>query len=105
MNEHQFMELEYIYWSLICLGVAVLYYILWPKPSARQVRTDWQRIIFRYFHALVWIFLAFSCFLKAFFVQPILMLLYDLLLLLGLVTYLIFIFTFLHEKRKMMRKH
>lgn len=104
MNEHLFMGLDYIYWTLICLGVAVFYFILWPKPSASMVRTFWQRIIFRYFHALVWLFLALSCLFKAFFVHPVLILISDLLILFGLVTYLVFIFTFLQEKRSMTRK-
>jgi hypothetical protein len=54
-----------IFWGLGCLAVAVTYYRLWPQPSPKRTlpRTQWQHVVLRYFHALVWVLLAAGCFL------------------------------------------
>ena len=54
-----------IFWGLGCGAVAVAYYRIWPQPSPKrsQPRTQWQHIVLRYFHSLVWILLAAGCFL------------------------------------------
>ena len=54
-----------VFWGIGCLAVAVAYYRIWPQPSPKrtQRRTQWQHIVLRYFHALVWVLLAAGCFL------------------------------------------
>ena len=54
-----------VFWGIGCLAVAVAYYRIWPQPSPKrsQRRTQWQHIVLRYFHSLVWILLAAGCFL------------------------------------------
>lgn len=54
-----------VFWGIGCLAVAVAYYRIWPQPSPKrsQPRTQWQHIVLRYFHSLVWILLAGGCFL------------------------------------------
>jgi hypothetical protein len=54
-----------VFWGIGCLTVAVAYYRIWPQPSPKrtQGRTQWQHIVLRYFHALVWVLLAAGCFL------------------------------------------
>lgn len=54
-----------VFWGIGCLAVAVAYYRIWPQPSPKrsQQRTQWQHIVLRYFHSLVWILLAAGCFL------------------------------------------
>ena len=56
-----------VFWGLGCLAVAVAYYRIWPQPSPKRSlpRTQWQHIVLRYFHSLVWILLAAGCFLAS----------------------------------------
>jgi len=51
--------------SLLCLGVAVAYYFVWPKPKAGQTPTPTQHLILRYAHSLVWVLLAVACLMWA----------------------------------------
>lgn len=100
MNEQMFMGVDYSYWTLLCLVVAVFYYFLWPRPSVHNTRTPWQHRILRYFHALVWIFLAAASLVRDLYLSDTAIFISDILLLLALITYLIFLYTFLQEKRK-----
>lgn len=54
-----------VFWGLGCLAIAVAYYRIWPQPIPKrtQPRTQWQHIVLRYFHSLVWVLLAAGCFL------------------------------------------
>lgn len=54
-----------VFWGIGCLAIAVAYYRLWPQPSPKrtQGRSQWQHLVLRYFHALVWVLLAAGCFL------------------------------------------
>lgn len=105
MNEQQqFMGLDYLYWTFICLAVAVFYFFLWPKPAAQVQRNAWQQVVLRYFHALVWIFLAVASLLRALYSARFAFLFSNLLLLMALLTYLVFLFTFLRERREIARR-
>jgi hypothetical protein len=104
MNAQQFMGLDYLYWTFICLAVAVFYFILWPKPSAYTSRSRWQHVVLRYFHALVWVFLSGASLLRALYSTQPLLLLSDLLLISALLTYLVFLFTFLRERREITKR-
>ncbi|MFN8464235.1 MAG: hypothetical protein U0X20_01730 [Caldilineaceae bacterium] len=54
-----------VFWGIGCLAVAVAYYRIWPQQSPKRLqgRTQWQHIVLRYFHSLVWVLLAAGCFL------------------------------------------
>jgi hypothetical protein len=54
-----------VFWGIGCLAIAVAYYRIWPQPGLKrsQARTQWQHIVLRYFHSLVWVLLAAGCFL------------------------------------------
>ncbi len=54
-----------LFWGLGCLAVAVAYYRLWPQPSPKrtQPRSQFQHLVLRYGHTLVWLLLAGGCFL------------------------------------------
>lgn len=85
------------FWVLAipCLGIATLYYFLWPKPKENQLRPLWVHFVLRWFHSLVWVLLAGACLLwgaGSGLGNPI-------SLLAGLV-YLVFIGTMIFEKLK-----
>lgn len=56
--------------GLVCLGLAVLWYFVWPKertpeplrklPEYRP-RPAWMQSVLRWFHALAWVMLAAMC--------------------------------------------
>lgn len=66
MNETLF-GIPLIFWGVLCLGVAIAYYFIWPQPGPKRLapRTQREHIVLRYFHSLVWVLLAFGCFLGA----------------------------------------
>jgi Flp pilus assembly protein TadB len=56
--------------GLICLGLAVLWYFVWPKDKTpkplKQLphyrpRPAWMHSVLRWFHSLVWMLLAAAC--------------------------------------------
>jgi hypothetical protein len=60
--------------GLICLGIAALFYFIWPRdktPEAvkqqpgYQPRPAWMQAILRWSHLLVWLLLAATCFLAS----------------------------------------
>ena len=61
------LSLPWPVWSLLCLGVAALYVIIWPKPKPNRPtpRPPGVHLNLRWFHALVWVWLALACFLSA----------------------------------------
>lgn len=62
--DNTFWGIPLIVWAILCLGVATLYYFLWPKPKAgRPPRPMWMHLVLRWFHSLVWVLLALACFL------------------------------------------
>ncbi len=63
-----FLGLPWAIWGLLCLAVAAVYMIVWPgwrAGSAVRPRPAWRYVVLRWFHALVWILLAWSCFTRA----------------------------------------
>lgn len=60
-----FIGVPLLVWGIVCLGVATLYYFVWPEPEAdRPPRPAWMRLVLRWFHSLVWLLLAAACFLQ-----------------------------------------
>ena len=56
--------------GLVCLGLAVLWYYVWPKDRTPEPlkqlpeykpRSAWLQSVLRWFHALVWVMLAATC--------------------------------------------
>jgi len=54
-------------WGFVSLGVAVLYFFVWPKPKADNPvpRPAWRQFVLRWFHCFVWVFLAVAFFMWA----------------------------------------
>ncbi len=86
--------------SLVCFGIAVAYYFIWPKPKAGQTRTPTQQVILRYAHSLVWVLLAVACLIWAVDSQSGFAII---LALAALGTYVLFMTTFI-TSQKMSRK-
>ncbi len=58
--------LPFATWGILCLTVAVIYYLVWPKPKPdTPPRPAWMHLILRWAHALVWLLLAGLCFLMS----------------------------------------
>jgi hypothetical protein len=60
--------LPWYVWGLLCLVVAAIYLVVWPRPSRKSaalVRPSWRQFVLRWFHSLVWALLALSCFVQA----------------------------------------
>jgi Flp pilus assembly protein TadB len=56
--------------GLVCLGLAVLWYYVWPKDRTPEPlkklpeykpRPAWMHSVLRWFHALAWVLLAATC--------------------------------------------
>lgn len=94
--------LPWFVWGCLSLVVAAVYVVVWPRPrtiggSTLLARPLWRHIILRWFHALAWVLLAIS-----FFLRPSLAfggaVTANILMVLALVTYAIFIGTLLVER-------
>ncbi len=55
------LGIPFAWLAVPCLGVAILYYFLWPKPKTGQTRPTWVHLVLRWFHSLVWLLLAAAC--------------------------------------------
>ncbi len=51
----------YFVWLIICLVIAFIYLIFFPKEAIRVSTSPAERVILRYAHALVWFLLAMAC--------------------------------------------
>ena len=61
-----FLAVPLAVWGGVCLGLAVIYLVFWPRPGRRSPpRSPWRRLALRWRHALVWALLAGACFLWA----------------------------------------
>jgi hypothetical protein len=50
-------------WGGACLLIAAVYTLVWPRPN-QVACPPWRRAVLRWAHALVWLVLAVSCFLR-----------------------------------------
>jgi Flp pilus assembly protein TadB len=62
-----FLGIPYFTMGLLCLGLAALWYVVWPKDRTPELlkklpdyqpRPAWMEAVLRWFHALVWVLLA-----------------------------------------------
>jgi len=61
------MKIPTSLWGFISIGLAVLYFFVWPKqkPDVPVHRPARRQFILRWFHSLVWVFLAIAFFMWA----------------------------------------
>ena len=45
-------------WVGLCLVVAGIYGVIWPRPTPGEQRSPWTAFILRWGHTLVWVLLA-----------------------------------------------
>lgn len=65
MNSTIFFHLPWFVWGIASLIIATIYFFIWPKELVAQI-PQWQVFILRWFHSVVWILLACSCFVRYF---------------------------------------
>jgi hypothetical protein len=85
-------------WGIICLVAAVAYLFKWPRPrtgASGPARSRLAHLVLRWGHSAVWATLAIACFLWA--RGP--SLLANVLALLALIIYLVFLFTLISDRR------
>jgi hypothetical protein len=84
--------------GILCVAVAVAYFIKWPKPKADRPgppRLPLVHIILRWFHSLVWLSFALACFFWASGYS----LLASGFALLALIVYLVFLLMLMADRR------
>jgi len=59
-----FLGVPWFVWGLLCLVVAVIFTVIWPRGKRPGKARALQSLILRWFHALVWVLLAVSFFLR-----------------------------------------
>ena len=60
------LGLPWILWGLLALLVAGVFAEVWPRTAgSERPRPVWRHLVLRWFHALVWVLLALSCFVRA----------------------------------------
>lgn len=60
------LGLSFKTWGVVCLGVAILYFFLWPRPkTGTPERSATQHFILRWGHSLVWLLMAAACYVAA----------------------------------------
>jgi hypothetical protein len=61
-----FFGIPWSFWGSLCVVVAAIYTVVWPRPKAAvtPARSLWRHVILRWFHPLVWVLLALSCFIR-----------------------------------------
>jgi hypothetical protein len=59
------LDVPWLIWGGICLVVTAIYTVVRPSPGQpAAVHAAWRRPVLRWAHALVWLVLAGSCFLR-----------------------------------------
>jgi hypothetical protein len=51
-------------WMLVCLAVAAVYVVVWPRDLAPADTANLRYLVLRWFHPLAWLLLAASCALR-----------------------------------------
>jgi len=49
----------------VCLIVAAIYAVVWPRPTPGVERPAWRHVLRRWGHSAVWLLLATSCFVRS----------------------------------------
>jgi hypothetical protein len=59
-----FLGVPCLVWGLLCVAVAVIFTVIWPRGKRPGKESALPSLILRWFHALVWVLLAVSFFLR-----------------------------------------
>jgi len=97
-----FLGVSYFNWGLLCIVIAILYVFIKPRernPQAAKHRSPWRKIILRWFHPLVWLFLASTSFFRAV-TPPLSPIFMGITGMFALGTYLAYIYTYFSENRR-----
>ena len=62
--EDGFLGISWLAGGLLCLLIAGIYVVVWPRPLVAAAHSSWNRLVLRWFHALVWVLLAGSFFVR-----------------------------------------
>ncbi len=62
--EAKFFGISYIWWGVLCLGIAASFVQLWPSAKITGTTPLMRYMILRWGHAAVWGLLALACFLR-----------------------------------------
>lgn len=57
------LGIDLFIWGSVCLAFAALYFFAWPRPRGGAPRPAWAAFVLRWFHSLVWVSLAVTCFI------------------------------------------
>ena len=62
-----FLGLPWTVYGVLALAVAAIYLVvgLRPRTARGASRPAWRGFVLRWFHALIWVLLALSCFIRA----------------------------------------
>jgi hypothetical protein len=89
-----FLGVSYIIWGIVCLLVAGVYCVFFPSRKDASSKSSGARyFVLRWFHSLVWLLLAVSCFMWGE-LLPGGTIAAKIISLIALMAYLIFILTF-----------
>lgn len=60
----KFLGLPLFVWGGLCLVVALAFTVFWPSSKVGADTSALRYLVLRWFHALVWLLLALSCFIR-----------------------------------------
>ncbi len=83
-----FLGIPFLLWGIACLVVAGVFAVAWPRNRVSSV-DGIRYLILRWGHALVWVFLGLSCFIRMLGSSGVA----DVVAFLALPTYVTFLFT------------
>lgn len=95
-----FLGVSLLIWGCLCLVVALLYLFLSPHliRGRQSSYAKWRFLVLRWFHSLVWLLLALSCFLWGEHLSGGAVLA-NVLALIALAIYLVFIVAFIVDRK------
>jgi|WetSurMetagenome_2_1015567.scaffolds.fasta_scaffold1192598_2 hypothetical protein len=100
-----FTDLPLYIWGAVCLGIALVYTIIWPKPARDRTvpRPRWMHLILRWANPAVWVLVGISCFLRALW-PGLPMVIPNVAALAGLVLYVVFIAGYIADRLAVQRE-
>jgi len=71
--EANFFGFTWAFWAGVCWFIALIYSFIWPKHRiGAQKISAFHYFILRWLHAIVWILLGISCFIRMFHISELL---------------------------------